>query len=96
MKSARNQEKPCPENDEDYDSVTPDPEADDDKNRVFEIIATLTNLSARHGLTLKRWRKVYTTMLQKTPALNHIEKLRVINIIEADFNLMIGTLWGRR
>ena len=35
-------------------------------------------------------------MLQKTPGLNHIEKLRVIRIIEADFNLMIGILWGKR
>ena len=35
-------------------------------------------------------------MLQKTPGLNHIEKLRVINIIEANFNLMIGMLWGKR
>ena len=35
-------------------------------------------------------------MIEKIPGTPHLSKLRVIHIIEHDFNLIMGILWGRR
>ena len=48
------------------------------------------------GLTLSRWEKVLQTMLEKTPGTPRIDKLRVIQIIEADLNMCLRIIFGRR
>jgi hypothetical protein len=47
-------------------------------------------------MVYERWKKVYSLMLEKIKGQPKMEKLRVIHLFEADLNLLIGILWGRR
>ena len=47
-------------------------------------------------MVLERWLHVHNTMLEKVVGIDRIDKLRVINIFEADFNLIMGILWSQR
>jgi hypothetical protein len=58
--------------------------------KVAELITLLLNLCAKEGIALDRWLTVHCTMLQKTVG------LRVIHIVEADLNLLLGILFGKR
>jgi hypothetical protein len=63
---------------------------------VFQIKAKILNLAIQHGHVYKRWRKIINATIEKIPGKPLIHKLRVIHLIESDFNAMIGILWGRR
>lgn len=65
-------------------------------DRVFGIKARLLQLAVNHGHVYQRWTKVVNAMIEKIPGKPLINKLRVIHLIESDFNLLIGILWGRR
>ena len=64
--------------------------------RWFNIKSHFINLCLRHNLTLDRWKRVDTMMINKKPGNYRINKLRVIHLIESDFNLLCGILWSRR
>jgi negative regulator of replication initiation len=64
--------------------------------KVAEVITLLLNLCAQEGIALDRWLKIYNTMLEKIVGMDRIDKLRVIHIMEADLNLLLGILFGRR
>jgi hypothetical protein len=64
--------------------------------RYFSIKAFLVDSALRTGHTYNRWTKVINALIEKLPGTPLIHKLRVIHLIESDFNLMIGILWGRR
>jgi hypothetical protein len=64
--------------------------------RVFAIIAGIVNLAVQHVVVLERWKTVVSVMLEKIPGNPRLDKLRVIHIFEADLNLTMGILWGRR
>jgi hypothetical protein len=52
--------------------------------------------ASRKGFYLKRWTKVVNVMIYKSPGCRELEKLRIIHLFEADFNLIIGLLLCRR
>ena len=54
---------------------------------MFGIKATLLNLAMDESYVFNRRKKVCTIMFEKTPGFPLINKLRVIHIIESDFNL---------
>jgi hypothetical protein len=54
------------------------------------------DLASNKGFTLKRWTKVINVMIYKQPGVYLIDKLRVIHLFEADYNFIIGTVFGRR
>jgi hypothetical protein len=62
-------------------------------DQVFGIKAKLLQLAINH---CQRWTKVVNAMIEKIPGKPLINKLRVIHLIESDFNIQIGILWGRR
>ena len=64
--------------------------------RWFNIKSHFINICLRHDLTLDRWKRVDTMMINKKPGNYRINKLRVIHLIESDFNLLCGILWSRR
>ena len=74
------------------DKEEPPPEHE----RLFNIIAAIANIALKHSHPLQRWRKVVNAMIEKIPGFPRIEKLRVIHLYEADVNLLLGVLWGRR
>jgi hypothetical protein len=64
--------------------------------QILMMIHGLAASAARLGFFLHRWIHVINVMIYKKPGCMELDKLRVINLFEADFNLMIGTLFGRR
>lgn len=65
-------------------------------DRVFSLKAKFLNIAIRHGVVYTRWKKIVNAMIEKIPGKPLINKLQVIHLIESDFNLMTGILWGRR
>jgi hypothetical protein len=58
--------------------------------------ARMINLAVQHRHVYTRWTKVITTMIEKVPGVPRLDKLRVIHIIESDFNLWMGIVCGRK
>jgi hypothetical protein len=48
------------------------------------------------GFGLERWERVFQTMLEKTVGSPQIDKLRVIQTMEADLNMALRIIFGRR
>jgi hypothetical protein len=48
------------------------------------------------GFILDQWTKVINFMLYKKPGVYLMNKLRIIHLFEADYNFIIGTIFGRR
>jgi hypothetical protein len=59
-------------------------------------IIELVQLSILHGIALDRWKKSVTVMIEKIASFPVITKLRVIHLFEADYNLVLKLLWGKR
>ena len=64
--------------------------------RIFSIKADLINIAIEHGHVYGRWTRIVNAMIEKIPGRPILNKLRVIHLIESDFNLLTGILWGRR
>ena len=45
---------------------------------------------------MERWQKIVNAVIEKTPGILLISQLRVIHLIESNFNSMIVILWGHR
>jgi hypothetical protein len=52
--------------------------------------------AVRAGMSLNRWQNSTTAMIEKTLGLPRINKLRVIHLYEADYNLALKLLWARK
>jgi hypothetical protein len=63
---------------------------------IMRMIHGLASYAPRLGFYLYRWIHVVNVMIYKKPGCIELEKLRVIHLFEADFNLIIGILFGRR
>jgi len=66
------------------------------KNRIMKVHTAVINACIQHQHVLDRWKKVASAMIEKIPGQPRIDKLRVIHLIEADLNLLLGVMWGRR
>jgi hypothetical protein len=72
-----------------YKAVLQDPE-------LCEMYATIMSVPFELWFGLQRWEQVYQTMLEKVKGVPRIDKLRVIQIIEADLNMSLRIIFGRR
>jgi hypothetical protein len=64
--------------------------------RMFNLTAAYLNVAIEYGIVYERWETVINALIEKIPGVPLIHKLRVIHLIESDFNLLIGILFGRR
>jgi hypothetical protein len=62
----------------------------------LEAITKIASLAIRKGIILERWLNVTNVMIEKVPGKPLLNKLRVIHLFEADFNLCLRILWGMR
>jgi hypothetical protein len=62
---------------------------------ILHAIHSLMDAASRKGFFLKRWTKVVNIMIYKSPGCIKLEKLCIIHLFEADFNLIIGLLFVR-
>ena len=72
------------------------PTIQEQATEILRAIHGLANSAAVGGFYLRRWTQVVNVMIYKKPGCIELDKLRVIHLFEADFNLMIGILFGRR
>lgn len=57
--------------------------------QILQIINKIINIATRRSVVLERWTFVHNFFLEKIPGQPLIDKLRVIHIFEADFNLIL-------
>jgi hypothetical protein len=75
--------------------LRPDGRADEAQTKhlatmIMETHHKMTSLCAKLGISLLRWQSIVTAMLEKEPGRPKLHRLRVIHLIEADFNLLIS------
>jgi hypothetical protein len=64
--------------------------------QILIMIHGIASTAAKLGLYLHCWIQVVNVMIYEKPGCIELDKLRVIHLFEADLNLMIGILFGRR
>jgi hypothetical protein len=64
--------------------------------QILQMIHGLASSAARLGFYLYRWIHVVNVMIYKKPGCIELDRLRLIHLFEADFNLIIGILFGRQ
>ena len=60
---------------------------------IWSIIYTIINASIQVGKGPDRWNHVNQLMIEKQKGNQHINKLRRINIFEADYNTTLTYFW---
>jgi hypothetical protein len=63
---------------------------------IMQVHFHLAMAAVRAGVSLTRWQHSTTAMIEKTPGIPRINKLRVIHLYEADYNLVLKLLWARK
>lgn len=82
----------CSDNCEDkYDDKNTDPR-EDIMSVYYHIVAAALNT----GTSIDRWQNCTTTMIEKQPGNPKINKLRVIHLYEADYNVILKIIWARK
>ena len=62
---------------------------------IWKIITTLINASITLSTPLKRWLKVESIMFEKEKGNKKINRLRIIDKYEADYNLLLKIYWPK-
>jgi hypothetical protein len=63
---------------------------------ILKAQADIINIPIQNGFSPTRWRTVVNAMLEKITGKPLLHKLRVIHILEADYNLALKEIFGRR
>jgi hypothetical protein len=66
------------------------------RSQILNVQTNIINIPLQHGFSPTRWQTVINAMLEKIPGKPLLHKLRVIHIMEADYNLTLKTIFGRR
>jgi hypothetical protein len=61
----------------------------------WDGISTILNACIIYSHPLHRWQTVFNTMIYKKQGDDRIDKMRVIHIFEADYNMLLGIIWRR-
>jgi hypothetical protein len=73
-----------------------DEETEKLKTGILLVQTQIINLPLRHGFSPHRWQKVVNAMIKKIPNHPYINKLRVIHLLEADYNLCLKAIFSRK
>jgi hypothetical protein len=64
--------------------------------QIISDLCQMLNVVMQLGLTPTRWCNAISVLLEKDPGSPEINRLRVIHIFEADYNIFLKTMWARR
>jgi hypothetical protein len=73
-----------------------DEETEKIKGHILQVQTQIINLPLKHGFSPRRWQDVVSAMIEKIPNYPYIHKLRVIHLLEADYNLCLKAIFGRK
>jgi hypothetical protein len=73
-----------------------DEELEEARKHILKMQTDIVNLPIQNGFSPYRWQTVVNAMLEKIPGKPYLHKLRVIHILEADYNLALKEIFGRR
>jgi hypothetical protein len=65
-------------------------------NDIQQIHADIIDLPILWGFSPNRWKTIVNAMLKKVAGKPLLHKLRVIHVLEADYNLALKIIFGRR
>ncbi len=65
-------------------------------NQVMSDMCQMLNVVMQIGLIPSRWCQAISVLLEKDPGSPNINRLRVIHIFEADYNIFLKTMWAQR
>jgi hypothetical protein len=71
-------------------------EMDKLRKNILELQTLIINFPLQIGFSPARWQTIVNAMLEKIPRTPMLHKLRVIHILEADYNLTLKAIFGRR
>jgi hypothetical protein len=71
-------------------------ELEEIRQNVLQIQTDVINIPIQQGYSPTRWQTVINAMLEKIPGKPLLHKLRVIHILEADYNLALKQIFGKR
>jgi hypothetical protein len=74
-----------------YDETNIDP-----KEKIMQVYYDIVNTAIHLGISLQRWQHSTTMMIEKIPGCPKINKLRVIHLYEADYNIVLKIIWARK
>jgi hypothetical protein len=63
---------------------------------ILKVYYNITMTAIKLGQPVERWKNITTCMIEKTPGVSRLDKLRVIHIFEADYNLLLKIMWSRK
>jgi hypothetical protein len=65
-------------------------------DHVAALHTDMLNLPIQYGFSPKRWTQSVTPMIEKDEGKPYLTRLRVIHLFEADYNLFLKILFGKR
>jgi hypothetical protein len=63
---------------------------------ILKVYYNIAMTAIKLGQPVDRWKNITTCMIEKTPGVSRLDKLRVIHIFEADYNLILKIMWSRK
>ncbi len=63
--------------------------------QITADMVEMLNIVVRVGLTPSRWCQAISVLIEKDPGKPNINRLRIIHLFEADYNLFLKVLWAR-
>jgi hypothetical protein len=63
---------------------------------LLNCMTTFLNIVIKKGLMIHRWCNAVTVMIEKDPGSPRLNRLQIIHLFEADFNLFLKRQWGSR
>jgi hypothetical protein len=76
--------------------MTETKELENIRSQIKSLQVLIMNIPIQIGFSPRRWQTIINAMLEKIPGKPFLHKLRVIHILEADYNLALKNIFGRR
>ena len=63
---------------------------------LLDCLCKFLNIAISRGISVSRWSNAVNVMIEKDPGQPKINRLRIIHLFEADYNLFLKIMWGSR
>ena len=67
-----------------------------DNDEIVDLLVSMLNIGINTGCSLSRWQQTVSVMLEKDRGSPKIDRLRIIQLFEADYNFLLSLILGHR